>query len=82
MNGHAVETASHLIENDVRAAKEMAQHPAVHNLDASKLTITLTKSPSEVPAPRSIAIWEMKTPTVHSKCLLTDFVSVQLITSS
>ena len=54
MNGHAVETASHLIENGVKAAKAMAKEPEIHDLDASKLKITLTKGPGNpVPEPNS-----------------------------
>jgi len=66
VNGHAVETASHLIENGVIAAKSMAQEqPAIHDLDASGLTITLTKSPGKVPESNSTEVWDMKTCTDH-----------------
>ena len=73
INGHAhgVETASHLIENGVNGAKEMAREPAMHGLDASKVMVTITKSPGKVPEPDSGAIWDMKTCTDHSKLSFT-----------
>jgi branched-chain amino acid aminotransferase len=70
VNGHAVETASHLVENGIHAAKAMIQEqPAIHDLDASKLTVTLTKTPGKVPEPNSEEIWDMKTCTDHSEYL-------------
>jgi branched-chain amino acid aminotransferase len=67
VNGHAVETASHLIENGVNAAKAMIQERrAIRDLDASKLTVTLTKSPGKIPEPNSVEVWDMKTATDHS----------------
>lgn len=66
MNGHAVETASHLIQNGVNAAKAVAHEPEMHDLDVSKLTVSLTKSPGKVPEPDSLEIWDMKTCTDHS----------------
>jgi branched-chain amino acid aminotransferase len=66
MNGHAVETASHLIQNGVNAAKALVHEPEMHDLDVSKLTVSLTKSPGKVPEPDSLEIWDMKTCTDHS----------------
>lgn len=65
MNGHAVETVEHLLENGVNAAKSLVHEPQMHDLDASKLTVTLTKSPGKVPEPDSLEIWDMKTCTDH-----------------
>jgi branched-chain amino acid aminotransferase len=66
MNGHAVETASHLIANGINAAKAQVHEPEMHDLDVSKLMVTLTKSPGKVPEPDSPEIWDMKTATDHS----------------
>jgi branched-chain amino acid aminotransferase len=75
-NGHAVETASHLIENGVTAAKAVVrEQPAIHDLDASKLTVTLTKSPGKVPEPNSAEIWDMRTCTDHSESLEADLIA-------
>jgi branched-chain amino acid aminotransferase len=65
-NGHAVETASHLFENGVRAAKEVQEGSKMQDLDASKLSVTITKSPGKVPELNSPEVWEMKTSTDHS----------------
>lgn len=66
INGHAVETASHLFENGVQAAKEVQEGPKMQDLDASKLSVTITKSPGKVPEPDSREVWDMKTSTDHS----------------
>lgn len=67
VNGHAVETDDHLFENGVQAAKDFVQKPAIQDLDASKLTITLTKNPGKVPEPNSAEVWAMKTAMDHSE---------------
>jgi len=67
VNGHSVETDDHLFENGVKAANEFVQKPAIHDLDASKLTVTLTKNPGKVPEPNSEEVWAMKTAMDHSK---------------
>jgi hypothetical protein len=75
-NGHAVETASHLIENGVIAAKALVhEQPAIHDLDATKLKVTLTTSPRKVPEPNSAEVWDMKTCTDHSEYLRAHFIS-------
>ena len=71
MNGTKVETVNHLTENGVRSAEAMARNePAVHELDASKLTVTRTTTPGNVPELDSKEVWEMKTCTDHSMSLL------------
>jgi branched-chain amino acid aminotransferase len=63
MNGHAVETVEHLLQNGANATK--AHELEIHDLDASKLTVTLTKSPGKVPELDSKEVWSMKSNTDH-----------------
>lgn len=64
-NGHVVETASHLFENGVQAAKEVQEGPKMQDLDASKLSVTITMSPGKVPEPDSEEVHNMKTCSDH-----------------
>jgi len=64
MNGHAVESANHLTESGIKAAKAKArEEPAIHDIDASLLTITLSTTPRKVPEPNSIEVWDVKSCT-------------------
>jgi branched-chain amino acid aminotransferase len=65
-NGHAVETAAHLFENGINAAKEVQEGSKMQDLDASKLSVTITKSPGKVPEQDSVEVHEMRTCTDHS----------------
>lgn len=68
MNGHVVESLSHLTDSGVDAAKQAAEvEPAMKELDASKLTITRTTAPREIPGLNSEEVWAMKTCTDHSE---------------
>ena len=50
MNGHAVESLTHLTDSGIDAAKKTVHdEPAMKELDASKLTIAKTSSPREIP---------------------------------
>lgn len=65
MNGHAVETMSHLTDSGV---KEMAhEEDLLHDIDASKLTVTLSSTKRPVPEPNSAEVWSVKACTDHSK---------------
>lgn len=66
MNGHAVESGSHLTEVGMKALKATAlSEPAIQELDASKLTITPATAPRKVPEVNSQEIFDMKTCTDH-----------------
>ncbi|KUJ22360.1 branched-chain amino acid aminotransferase II [Mollisia scopiformis] len=66
MNGHAVESGSHLTQAGIEAAKAVAHdEPAIKELDASKLTITRATAPRDVPAANSKEATNMKTCTDH-----------------
>ncbi|KAG4432400.1 hypothetical protein IFR05_012110 [Cadophora sp. M221] len=66
MNGHAVESLTHLTDSGIDAANKMVQdEPALKELDASKLTVTRTLSPREIPEVNSNEVWDMKTCTDH-----------------
>ncbi|KAH7417282.1 aminotransferase [Cadophora sp. MPI-SDFR-AT-0126] len=66
MNGHAVESLTHLTVSGIDAAKKTIQEePAIKDLDASKLTVTKTSSPREIPEVNSHEVWDMKTCTDH-----------------
>ncbi|CAL3964247.1 hypothetical protein PZA11_001654 [Diplocarpon coronariae] len=66
MSGHTVESLSHLTDSGVDAAKHAAEvEPAWKELDASKLTITKTSSPKDIPEVNSQEVWDMKTCTDH-----------------
>jgi branched-chain amino acid aminotransferase len=66
MNGHAVESGSHLTQTGIESAKAIAlSTPQIHELDASKLTISPATSPREVPEPNSKEVFDMKTCTDH-----------------
>ena len=50
MNGHAVESLTHLTDAGIDAANKTVQdEPALKELDASKVTVTKTLSPREIP---------------------------------
>ncbi|CAG8954217.1 hypothetical protein HYFRA_00005837 [Hymenoscyphus fraxineus] len=57
----SVETVDHLTQSGVEAQKI----PAMQDLDASKLTIELTKSPRKVPELNSAGVWSCKECTDH-----------------
>ena len=65
MNGHAaVESANHLTEAGIKVAKAIArEEPAIHDLDACLLTITLSTTPRKVPEPNSTEVWDVKSCT-------------------
>jgi branched-chain amino acid aminotransferase len=68
MNGHAIETMSRLTDSGV---KEMAhEEESLHDIDASKLTVTLTSVERPVPEPNSAEVWGVKACTDHSKLSL------------
>lgn len=66
MNGVAVQSMSDRMESGI---KEMEAHardePAIHDLDASKLTITHTTTPRPVPELNSKEVWGVKACTDH-----------------
>ena len=50
MNGHTVESLTHLTDSGIDAAKKTVQdEPGMKELDASKLTVTKTSNPREIP---------------------------------
>lgn len=51
MNGHAaVQSLTHLTDSGIEAAnKTVRDEPAIKELDASKVTVTKTENPREVP---------------------------------
>ncbi|KAE8444991.1 hypothetical protein EG329_013997 [Mollisiaceae sp. DMI_Dod_QoI] len=66
MNGHAVESGSHLTQAGIAAAKTVAlEQPTIKELDASKLTITRATTPRDVPEVNSKEVFDMKTCTDH-----------------
>ncbi|KAF4630131.1 hypothetical protein G7Y89_g8011 [Cudoniella acicularis] len=66
MNGHAVESVSHLTQTGIEASKKMAESSSsMHDLDASQLTVTLTQNPREVPGLNSAEVWSVKACTDH-----------------
>jgi hypothetical protein len=67
MNGHPVESGSHLTKSGVETAKAVAQDPVFKELNASSLTITKTTAPREPPEINSKEVWAMKTCTDHSE---------------
>lgn len=70
MSDHPVETIDHLTEVGVKVAEAtLHEEPAIKDLDISKLTVTRTESPRNVPEPNSDEVWNMKTCTDHSKLL-------------
>jgi branched-chain amino acid aminotransferase len=78
-NGHVVETASHLFDNGVQAAKEVQEGPKMQDLDVSKLSVTITKSPGKVPEPDSVEMYDMKTCTDHSMGFLFRNVGLEFL---
>ncbi|KAH7364316.1 aminotransferase [Rhexocercosporidium sp. MPI-PUGE-AT-0058] len=66
MNVHEVETLTHLTDTGIEAANKIVlEEPAIKELEASKLSITRTLSPREVPEVNSNEVWDMKTCTDH-----------------
>lgn len=61
MNGQTLESGSHLTQAGICHIQEAAaEKNEMQPLDASKLQITLTASPREVPAPNSAEVFAMK----------------------
>ncbi|KAL2065028.1 hypothetical protein VTL71DRAFT_4168 [Oculimacula yallundae] len=66
MSGHVVESLTHLTDSGIEAANKTVQdEPALKELDASKITITRTTTPREIPEVNSNEVWDMKTCTDH-----------------
>ena len=66
MNGHAVQSMGDLMEPSINGLKSRIQEDlAIHDLDASKLTVTHTNTPREVPEPNSKEVWSAKACTDH-----------------
>lgn len=66
MNGHAVESGSHLTQAGIEAAKTIAHEvTAIKELDASKVKITRATAPRDVPEVNSKEVFDMKTCTDH-----------------
>lgn len=71
MNGQSVESGSHLTQKGISHIQEEATAtPQMQPLDASKLQITLTASPREVPTPNSAEVFAMKYvfPNLNQEC--------------
>ena len=71
----SVETVDHLTSIGVAKTEEV-EH-TVKELDASKLTIELTKSPRTVPEPNSKETWSCRACSDHSKLHVVSDVSTK-----
>jgi len=76
MNGHAVETMSHLTDSGVREVAH--EEESLHDIDASKLTVTLTTTERPVPAPNSAEVWGVKACTDHSELFVSRSIDQSL----
>jgi branched-chain amino acid aminotransferase len=66
MNGHPVQSMSDLMESGIKEVEAHArEEPAIHDLDASKLHITHTTTPRQVPKLNSEEVWSVKACTDH-----------------
>jgi hypothetical protein len=66
MHDHSTETIDHLTDVGVRAIESASQDSTVDNLDASRLTVEVTKEPRNVPENNSDEVWRMRTCSDHS----------------
>lgn len=71
MNGHAVETMSHLTASGVK--ENIAQEKLLHDIDASQSEVTVSGTSRPVPEPNSAEVWGSKACSDHSEQHLTRF---------